>query len=99
MCIRDRLGDYLRLYPERWDVVKQNTADLDPLELASRITAPVLLSLGINDTASCPFAFGEKLADMIPECDSRVYQGASEGGGHEHAHIQLAWLADKLGLG
>ena len=93
------LGDYLRLYPERRDAVKKNTADLDPLELASRITAPVLLSLGINDTASCPFAFGEKLADMIPECDSRVYQGASEGGGHEHAQIQLAWLADKLGLG
>ncbi len=93
------LGDYLRLYPERRDTVKKNTADLDPLELASRITAPVLLSLGINDTASCPFAFGEKLADMIPECDSRVYQGASEGGGHEHAQVQLAWLADKLGLG
>ena len=76
-----------------------NTADLDPLESASRITAPVLLSLGINDTASCPLAFGEKLAEMIPECDLRVYQGAAEGGGHEHGQIQLAWLSDKLGLG
>ena len=92
------LGDYLRLYPDRQGAVKQNSADLDPLELASRITAPVLLSLGIDDTAFCPLAFGEKLAESIPDCDLRVYRGASEGGGHEHAQIQLDWLLDKLGL-
>ncbi len=93
------LDDYLRLYPDRRDAVKESTADLDPLKLARRITAPVLLSVGINDTASCPLSFGEKLAERIPNCDLRVYHGASEGGGHEHAQIQLSWLSDKLGLG
>ena len=93
------LDDYLRLYPTRRRAVARNTADLDPLKTAGKITAPVLLSVGINDTGSCPLAFGEKLAAKIPDCDLRVYHGASEGGGHEHAQIQLSWLSDKLGLG
>ena len=93
------LDDYMRLYPARRDVVKRNTADLDPIKLAGKITAPVLLSVGINDTGSCPLEFGEELAEKIPDCDLRVYHGASEGGGHEHAQIQISWLSDKLGLG
>ena len=93
------LDDYLRLYPTRREAVARNTADLDPIKTAGKITAPVLLSVGINDTGSCPLAFGEKLAAKIPDCDLRVYHGASEGGGHEHAQIQLSWLSDKLGLG
>ena len=93
------LGDYLRLYPTRRDAVLRNTADLDPLKTANLIAAPVLLSVGINDTSSCPLAFGEELAAKVRHCDLRVYHGASEGGGHEHAQIQLSWLADKLGIG
>jgi len=93
------LDDYIRLYPEQRDAVAQNTADLDPLKIADKITAPVLLSIGINDKSVCPLIFGERLADQIPNCDLRVYQGAAEGGGHEHAQIQLSWLADKLGIG
>jgi cephalosporin-C deacetylase-like acetyl esterase len=93
------LDDYLRLYPDQRDAVIQSTADLDPLNTASHIIAPVLLSVGINDTGSCPLAFGEELASLIHHCDLRVYHGASEGGGHEHAQIQLSWLSDKLGLG
>lgn len=93
------LDDYLRLYPTRRETVVQNTGDLDLLNVADKITAPVLLSVGINDTSICPLAFGEQLAAKIPDCDLRVYHGAAEGGGHEHAQIQLSWLADKLGIG
>ena len=93
------LDDYLRLYPTRRETVVQNTGDLDLLNVADKITAPVLLSVGINDTSTCPLAFGEQLAAKIPDCDLRVYHGAAEGGGHEHAQIQLSWLADKLGIG
>ena len=93
------LADYMRLYPTRREAVAQNTADLDPIKIAGRITAPVLLSVGINDTSYCPLAFGEELAAKIPHCDLRVYHGAAEGGGHEHAQIQLSWLADQLGIG
>jgi cephalosporin-C deacetylase len=93
------LDDYMRLYPTRRETVAQNTADLDPLKVADKITAPVLLSVGINDTSCCPLAFGEELAAKIPDCDLRVYHGAAEGGGHEHAQIQTSWLTDKLGIG
>jgi len=93
------LDDYMRLYPTRRDAVTQNTADLDPFKTAAYITAPVLLSVGINDTSICPLAFGKELAARIPDCDLRVYQGAAEGGGHEHAQIQLSWVSDKLGIG
>ena len=93
------LDDYLRLYPTRRDAVVQNMEDLDVLKVVDKITAPVLLSVGINDTSSCPLAFGEELAAKIPKCDLRVYHGASEGGGHEHAQIQLSWLSDQLGIG
>lgn len=93
------LDDYLRLYPDRRDAAVLNMAGLDVLRVADRITAPVLLSVGINDTSFCPLSFGEELAAKIPDCDLRVYHGASEGGGHEHAQIQTSWLADKLGIG
>ena len=93
------LSDYMRLYTTRQNVVGRNTADLDLIKIADKITAPVLLSVGINDTSSCPLAFGEELGAKIPECDLRVYHGASEGGGHEHVQVQLSWLADKLGIG
>lgn len=93
------LDDYIRLYPFRRDAVVRNTVDLDLINVADRITAPVLLSVGINDNSTCPVAFGEELGNKIPDCDLRVYQGAEEGGGHEHAQIQLSWLADKLGIG
>ena len=93
------LGDYFRMFPDRSDAVKHSTEDLDPLKLAPHITAQVLLSIGTNDTSSCPLSFGKNLSEMIPDCDLRIYRGASEGGGHEHAQVQLNWLSDKLGLG
>lgn len=93
------LDDYLRLNPDRREAVVESMADLDPLNLASQIIAPVLLSVGINDRGLCPLAFGEELAGLIHHCDLRVYHGGSEGGGHEHAQIQLSWLSDKLGIG
>lgn len=93
------LDDYLRMTPESRDSVTESTSVLDPLLTASQIVSPVLLSVGANDTGSCPLAYGEELAGLIHYCDLRVYHGASEGGGHEHDQIRLSWLSDKLGLG
>ena len=93
------LDDYLRMIPSDRDAVLESTSVLDPLNTASQVVAPVLLSVGINDTGLCPISFGEELASLIQHCDLRVYHGASEGGGHEHAQVQLSWLSDQLGLG
>ena len=60
------------------------------------MTAPVLLSVGRFDRSVCPLAFGEELASSLPNADLRVYDGAAEGGGHEHAEVRTAWLGERL---
>ena len=92
------LGDYLRIHPERRDAVAEVLSPVTPLNGAASVTAPVLMSAGRFDRSVCPLAFGEELAAALPRCDLRVYAGAAEGGGHEHAQIRGAWLAERLGL-
>ncbi len=92
------IGDYLRIYPGRRADVERTLGLLDPLGDAARVTAPVLLSAGRFDRGTCPAPFPEELAAALPNCDLRLYDGAAEGGGHEHAVIRSAWLADRLGI-
>jgi cephalosporin-C deacetylase len=93
------LNDYLRVYPRRQQAVQASTAPLDPVEIAPGVAAPVLLSLGRRDRGQCPLAIGEELAAHLPRCELRVYDGSSEGGGHEHALVRGRWLGEQLGLG
>ena len=90
------LGDYLRMYPDRRAQVEGVLSVLRPLEVASSVSAPVLLSVGRFDRSVCPLAFGEELASSLPNADLRVYDGAAEGGGHEHAEVRTAWLGERL---
>ena len=93
------LGDYLRLNPAHRDAVLASTAPLDPVKIAPRVDPPVLLSLGKRDRGQCPLAIGEELAAQLPQCNLRVYDGAIEGGGHEHALVRGSWLKEKLAIG
>jgi cephalosporin-C deacetylase len=93
------LNDYLRVNPHHRSAVLASTAPLDMSNLASTIAAPVLLSLGRRDRGLCPLAFGEELAARLPRCELRVYDGAGEGGGHEHNVVRGRWLGQKLGAG
>ncbi len=90
------LGDYVRAYPDRRGRMAQVLSALDPLHTASTVSCPVLLSMGRFDRSTCPLVFGEELAQRLPNCDLRLYDGAAEGGGHEHAQIRTAWLSDRL---
>jgi cephalosporin-C deacetylase-like acetyl esterase len=92
------LNDYLRLGPDRAQAVQDSCAPLDILQVASGINVPVLLSLGSRDRGQCPLAIGEALANLLPQCDLRVYEGGGEGGGHPHAVVRGAWLRERLGL-
>ena len=92
------LGDYLRMHPERRDAVAELLSAVNPLPTAPSVSAPVLMSAGRFDRSLCPLAFGEELAAALPNCDLRVYAGAAEGGGHVHAQVRGAWLAERLGL-
>ena len=91
--------DYLRLNPGDLAAVQASTSPLDPVKTAPAVGQPVLLSLGRRDRGQCPLAVGEELAHRLPHCDLRTYDGASEGGGHEHSLVRVAWLRDQLGLG
>lgn len=92
------LADYLRAHPDRRDAVAEVLSPVNPLNSAGSVTAPVLMSVGRFDRSVCPLAFGEELAAALPRCDLRVYEGAAEGGGHEHAQVRGAWLTERLGL-
>ena len=92
------LNDYLRLNPDQEPLVRDSCAPLDLLQVASRIDLPVLLSLGRRDRGQCPLAIGEELASLLPRCDLRVYDGGSEGGGHEHRLVRESWLREQLGI-
>ena len=92
------LVDYLRLYPDRSVAVALATEPLNPLLMAPKVKVPVLLSLGSRDRGQCPIVIGEELAGLLPQCDLRVYDGASEGGGHEHGQVRGAWLRQRLEL-
>ena len=93
------LTDYLGVYPHRKEPFLGSMAPLDPVAAAPNVEAPVLLSLGRRDRGLCPLPIGEQLAARLPHCDLRVYDGASEGGGHPHSVIREAWLREQLGLG
>ena len=92
------LDDYLRAYPERRESVAATLALVNPLDYAAGVSAPVLMSAGRFDRSLCPLAFAEELAAALPDCDLRVYDGAAEGGGHEHGQMRVAWLAERLGI-
>ena len=92
------IGDYLRAHHDRRPDVEGTLGLLDPLGDASRVSAPVLLSAGRFDRGTCPLDFAEELAQALPDCDLRLYDGAAEGGGHIHAVARVAWLEEKLGI-
>ena len=92
------IGDFLRAYPDRRADVERTMGLLDPLGDAAGVAVPALLSAGRFDRGTCPAPFAEELAAALPNCDLRMYDGAAEGGGHEHAVVRSAWLAERLGI-
>ena len=92
------LGDYLRANPGSESAVESVLSVVDPVSTAPAVRCPVLMSAGRFDRSGCPLAFAEELAKALPDCEFRVYDGGAEGGGHVHAQVRGAWLAERLGL-
>ena len=92
------LDDYLRSHPERRYEVEGTTMLVNPMDFTAQVQVPVLMSAGRFDRSLCPLPFAEELAAALSNCDLRVYDGAAEGGGHEHAQVRAAWLAERLGI-
>ena len=92
------LGDYLRANPGSGTAVESLLSVVNPLTTAPDVQCPVLMSAGRFDRSLCPLPFAEVLAEALPDCEFRVYDGAAEGGGHIHAQVRGAWLSERLGL-
>ena len=92
------LGDYLRANPGSEGAVESLLSAINPVTTAPAVRCPVLMSAGRFDRSVCPLACAEELAEALPECDFRVYDGAAEGGGHIHGQVRGAWLAARLGV-
>ncbi len=92
------LGDYLRANPGSESAVESLLSVVNPVTTAPAVRCPVLMSAGRFDRSLCPLPFAEVLAEALPDCEFRVYDGAAEGGGHIHAQVRGAWLAERLGL-
>lgn len=92
------LGDYLRMHRDRGGDLRDMLSPVNPVDAASAVSCPVLMSAGRFDRSTCPLGFAEELAGALPDCDFRVYDGAAEGGGHIHGLVRGAWLAERLGV-
>jgi len=93
------VNDYLRLYPDRRDAVMHTLDTVDILHFAPRITAPLLLSIGLKDDI-CPPETGFALINTLTApVEVETYANAAhEGGGWVHGQRALAWLKERAAI-
>ena len=92
------IADYLRMNPDSRQQVEDTLAYFDGINLAHRITCPVIVSVGLQDS-TCPPETGYAMFNAIASADKRMY--AYDGHGHDannHQHTAVidAFLAKHL---
>ena len=92
------IADYLRLHPESRQQVTETLAYFDGISLAPRVTCPIIVNIGLQDS-TCPPETGYALFRAIGSEDKRLYD--YDGYGHDannavHAGIIDAFLAQRL---
>jgi cephalosporin-C deacetylase len=95
------INDYLRLYPERAQAVRETVAYYDIINFADRITCPMLINIGLEDDV-CPPETGFALARAMPNArvDLQVYPDcAHDAGSAFHGRLVSDFLAEHLRLG
>jgi cephalosporin-C deacetylase len=92
------IADYLRLYPESREQVENTLAYFDGINLAHRITCPIIVSVGLQDS-TCPPETGFAMFDAIASADKKMYAYDGHGhdaNNHEHAAVVDAFMATHL---
>ncbi len=92
------IADYLRMNPDSRQQVEDTLSYFDGINLAHRITCPVIVSVGLQDS-TCPPETGYAMFNAIASADKRMY--AYDGHGHDannHQHTAVidAFLAKHL---
>ena len=92
------IADYLRMYPDSRERVENTLAYFDGINLAHRITCPIIVSVGLQDS-TCPPETGFAMFDAIASEDKRMYAYDGHGhdaNNHEHAAVVDAFMARHL---
>ena len=92
------IADYLRLYPDSREQVENTLAYFDGINLAHRITCPIIVSVGLQDS-TCPPETGFAMFNNIASDDKQMYAYDGHGhdaNNHEHAAIVDAFMAKHL---
>lgn len=66
------INDYLRLYPEREEQVRQTLNYFDGVNFAPRIQCPIIVNIGLQDDV-CPPETGYALFREIGSADKKLY--------------------------
>ena len=92
------IADYLRMYPDSRQQVEDTLAYFDGINLAHRITCPIIISVGLQDS-TCPPETGFATYNAIASDDKKIYAYDGHGhdaNNHEHAAVVDAFMAAHL---
>jgi len=92
------IADYLRMYPDSREQVETTLAYFDGINLAHRITCPIIVSVGLQDS-TCPPETGFAMFDAIASEGKKMYAYDGHGhdaNNHEHAAVVDAFMARHL---
>jgi cephalosporin-C deacetylase-like acetyl esterase len=79
------IADYLRLYPDRADAVRETLAYFDGINFAPRITCPILVNVGLQDNV-CPPETGYAMFAALASREKELcaYDGYGHDAGSPH---------------
>ncbi len=92
------IGDYLRQHPDSRQQVVETLAYFDGINLAPRVTCPIIFNIGLQDS-TCPPETGYALFRSIGSEDKRLYDYDGYGhdaSNHTHARVIDSFLAQHL---
>ena len=78
------IRDYLRIYPERKEAVRDTLAYFDGINFGPRITCPIMVYIGLQDNV-CPPETGYAAFHTIASEDKQIY--AYDGHGHDAGSV------------
>ncbi len=92
------VADYLRRHPEQTDLVMDNLSYFDTMNMADRITCPVLASVALKDEICPPLMYFATYNRIQAEKEIHIYPfNGHEGGGARHTEVKLAYLGKHFG--
>ncbi len=92
------IRDYLRLYPDREQAVRETLSYFDGIHFAPRVTCPIIVNVGFQDNV-CPPETGYAAYREIASRDKAMYPYNGYGhdaGGGEHAAVVDAFFRKHL---